>query len=344
MEVTEDPAQIAFAALSAPVALASWPDGCILAENGRFFELFRTPPSDGDQVRECLLQIDWDKASSRIENGRAYKQEVELQVKGRQAQYAFELRLLGDGNLLLVEGRDVGKQREAEYMLESYSRMAEKNARELQREKERVEKLLLNLMPRSVYEELRDYGTTTPVRYDNASVLMLDFVNFTEMTVSREPGSLVSELNDIFSAFDRIVELFGCERIKTIGDAYIAVAGLPDQDPDHAKHLASVAVRMKRYLERRNKAHHNVWEFRIGLATGALIGSMVGIQKYVYDIFGPAANLAARLEQECGPGEILVNQTFCELLGNAFHCTELDEISLKGFGPQTVYRLDYQRG
>src|SRR5690606_22772047 len=115
---------------------------------------------------------------------------------------------------------NISKRKEAEYMLDSYSKMSERNAKELQREKERVEKLLLNIMPRPVYEELRDYGTTTPVRFDAASVLMLDFVGFTEMAVSRDPSALISELNDIFSAFDRIVELFNCERIKTIGDGY----------------------------------------------------------------------------------------------------------------------------
>jgi adenylate cyclase len=82
--------------------------------------------------------------------------------------------------------------------------------------------------------------------------MMLDFVGFTDMTISRDPSALIAEFNDIFSAFDRIVDLFGCERIKTIGDAYMAVSGLPDPSPDHAY---NVALRIKRYLERRNKAH-----------------------------------------------------------------------------------------
>ncbi len=129
--------------------------------------------------------------------------------------------------LILVECFDITKIKEAEYMLESYAKISEKHTRELERERDRVERLLLNVMPKSVYEEMKDYGTTPPTRVDSAFVLMLDFVNFTEMAVSRDPSSLVAELNDIFSAFDRIVELFGCERIKTIGDAYAESGSIP---------------------------------------------------------------------------------------------------------------------
>ena len=99
-------------------------------------------------------------------------------------------------------------------------------------------------MPRTIYEELKDYGTTTPQRFDEATVIMLDFVDFTEMAISQDPSGLIAELNDIFSAFDRIVELFGCERIKTIGDAYMAVSGVPEETPEHAQNVARVALRM----------------------------------------------------------------------------------------------------
>lgn len=104
-------------------------------------------------------------------------------------------------------------------MIESYSKIIERQNRDLKKEKERVEKLLLNIMPQQVYEEWTEFGVTTPQRFDNASVLMLDFVGFTQMAISQEPTKLISELNDIFTAFDWIVEQFGCERLKTIGDA-----------------------------------------------------------------------------------------------------------------------------
>ena len=242
--------------------------------------------------------------------------------------------------LALVECKDISKLRETEYMLESYSKMAEKNTRELQREKERGEKLLLNIMPRSVYEEMRDFGTTTPQRFDNASIMMLDFVGFTNMAISRDPAGLIAELNDMFTAFDRIVELFGCERIKTIGDAYMAVSGLPEQTPDHAHNVARVALRIRRYLERRNAAHPEPWLCRIGINSGPVVGSVVGIQKYVYDIFGPGVNLAARMESNSEPMRITLCKPTYELIKDDFACTPRGEIEIKGFGTQELYFLD----
>lgn len=225
-------------------------------------------------------------------------------------------------------------------MLESYSKLSEKNARELQREKERVEKLLLNIMPKSVYEEMKDYGITTPQKFDSATVMMLDFVGFTEMAISRDPTAVISELNDIFSAFDRIVELFGCERIKTIGDAYLAVSGLPEETPDHAQNIAKVALRMKRYLEKRNAAHSETWSFRIGINSGPVIGSIVGLQKFVYDIFGPGVNLAARMESHSEPMCITLCEDTYELIKDDFICSERGEFEIKGFGKKQLYFLE----
>src|SRR5690606_32256955 len=165
-------------------------------------------------------------------------------------------------------------------------------------------------------------------------------VGFTSMAVSRDPSALIAELNDIFTAFDRIVELFGCERLKTIGDAYVAVAGLPDPSPDHAHSAARVALRIKRYLERRNASHPEHWQARLGLHTGPVIGSIVGVQKYVYDIFGPGVNLAARMEQLAEPMEIAVSAATHALIREGFLRSEIGEVDIKGFGTQPVYRLD----
>jgi class 3 adenylate cyclase len=244
---------------------------------------------------------------------------------------------------VVVECRDVSKQKQAEYMLESYSQLAEKNARELQREKERAERLLLNIMPKSVYEEMKEYGTVTPQRFDHATVLLLDFVGFTDMAISREPGALITELNDLFTGFDRIVELFGGERIKTIGDGYMAVAGVPEPAAEHAHNMARIALRMRRYIERRNLAHAEAWRCRIGLNSGPLIGSIVGVQKYVYDIFGPGVNLAARMEALSEPMRITISAPTYELLKDDFVCTERGPYEVQGFGTQTLYFLERER-
>jgi adenylate cyclase len=335
----------ALQSLEVAVAVARPESGTIIFENAKFFLWFE-PKDDVDApIWTRFASNEAKRAQESIAQKQACTWQMEVQAGPRQVCLDIEVRLLeeeGADPLILFQARNISKQKEAEYMLDSYSKMAEKNAKELNREKERVEKLLLNIMPRSVYEEMRDYGSTTPQRFDAASVLMLDFVGFTDMAVSRDPSALITELNDIFSAFDRIVDLFNCERIKTIGDGYVAVSGLPEATTDHARNLAKVALRMRRYLERRNAAHPVKWRCRIGIATGPVIGSVVGIQKYVYDIFGYAPNLAARLEAQSAPMEISINEALYELLGDDFSVTTRGETELKGFGMMPVYALEFE--
>jgi adenylate cyclase len=314
----------------------------LVFENGRFFEWF--PPDDevdDDSLGARLPSLDLEQARSRLERRGRYAFDTEAGEGARKVSLAGELREaeLGGRTYLVVEVHDVTKQREAEYLLDSYSNMVERHTRELQREKDRVEKLLLNIMPRAVYEEMRDSGFTTPQRFDEATILMLDFVGFTEMAISRDPTGLITELNDIFTVFDRIVEHFGCDRMKTIGDAYLAVSGLPEPNADHAESMARAAVRMRRYIEKRNASHAEEWLCRIGIHSGPVIGSIVGVQKYVYDVFGPGVNLAARMEELADPMQILVSAETEALIRDDFELTDLGEHELKGFGTQRVYAL-----
>lgn len=330
--------------LGVGIAVADAETFAIRFENALFFQWFAPDGEPDAPLSTRLKGLNIDRARVRLSEGRPFAYETELKIGPRKLTLAVELRRQHEdkAEFIVAECRNITKQKEAEYMLDSYSRMAEKNAREVQREKERVEKLLLNIMPHTVYEELRDFGTTTPQRFDQASVLMLDFVGFTEMAISSDPGATIAELNDIFSAFDRIAELFGCERIKTIGDAYMAVSGVPDPTSEHALHIAKTAVRMRRYLEKRNASHPTQWSCRIGIATGPLIGSMVGIQKYVYDVFGPAVNRAARLEGLCEPMHILIDENTWNLVREEFATAEFGETEVKGFGRQRLYNLEYQ--
>lgn len=325
------------------VALADPESWTILFENAKFFQWFAPSADVENALASRLKGLDVEKARTRLKDSKPYSYETEVRAGPRTINLIVELRREkdeGGAEVLLVQCHNISKQKEVEYMLDSYSKLAEKNAKELQREKERVEKLLLNIMPKSVYEELKDYGTTTPMRFEAATVMMLDFVGFTDMAISRDPAALISELNDIFTSFDRIVELFGCERIKTIGDAYVAVSGIPEHTPDHAVNVARAALRVRRYLERRNSSHPVHWKCRIGIATGPIIGSMVGIQKYVYDIFGPAPNLAARMETLCEPMEITCNKEAYDLLAKEFTFTERGETDVKGFGKIPTYTLE----
>jgi adenylate cyclase len=328
--------------LKVGVAIIELEEWKVLFENASFFKWF-APNSDADEpLTERLPGFNPSRVQARLQEGRAFSFEAEAQIGERKIPIAVEIRPLSEEftKQAIVECHDISKRRQAEYMLESYSKLSEKNARELEREKGRVERLLLNIMPKSVYEEMMDYGTVTPQLFNDASILMIDFVGHTEMAVARDPAALVTELNDIFTVFDRITDLYGCERIRTVGDAYVAVSGLPEPTPDHAHNIARVALRMLRYIERRNSAHPEAWHCRIGINSGPVIGSLVGIQKYVYDIFGPGINMASRMETLSESMKITISESTYQLIKNDFMCTERGEFEVKGFGMNTLYFLE----
>lgn len=268
---------------------------------------------------------------------------LDLSVKVRRRQVALEVQIREAVHearrILVIECQNVSRLRETEAMIDSYASMTERRTRELEREKTQVEKLLLNVMPQSVYEEYKAFGTVTPRLFEPVSVLMLDFVGFTEMAVAADPTETVSELNELFTAFDRIAEMNGCERIKTIGDCYMAVCGLPHPNPDHARLAARCAVGLVRFLRHRNRTHRNKWEARIGIASGSVVGSVVGIQKYIYDVFGPAVNCAARLQGQSAPMEISVPQSMVRDLGDEFAVIRERTETLRGFGPTAIATL-----
>jgi adenylate cyclase len=314
----------------------------VVFHNRRFGELFPAVLEGPRTLDELIPELAVERLRARTAEGRPFTCDAEGRLKRRTISLALQVTqpTPDDLSLLIVECQNVSKIRELEYMIESYSKMVEKQNRSLQREKERAEKLLLNIMPKTVYEELRTFGVTTPQRYDAASVLMLDFVGFTEMAISQDPSALIAELNDIFTSFDRIAEQFGCERIKTIGDAYMAVSGIPEPTPDHAQNIAKAALLFVRYLARRNASHAQTWQCRIGIASGPVIGSIVGIHKYVYDIFGPGVNLAARMETFSEPMQITLSEDMQRLLREDFRCSERGTFEVKGFGQRRLYSLE----
>ncbi len=309
--------------------------------NRRFGEWFPAVLDGTPALSVLLPTLDCEGLAERVADGTPWVTEVEAKVRRRTLTLAVTISPHEEEGraVLVLEATNVTKMKELEYMVESYSKMVEKQTRDLRKEKERVEKLLLNIMPRSVYEEWKTFGVTTPQRFDAAAVLMLDFVGFTEMAISRDPTSLIAELNDVFTAFDRIVEGFGGERIKTLGDAYIAVCGVPESGPDDGANIARIALRLVHYLERRNAQHAQAWRCRVGINIGPVIGSVIGVQKYVYDIFGPGANLAARMEQLAEPMEILLCDELYPHLRGEFHLEARGEVEVKGFGARRIWAL-----
>jgi adenylate cyclase len=306
-------------AIGVGVALVNVKDLTLRFHNDTFKEWFGDTET-GAKLGDIFVGLDIPALREALTGDGRYTTETSFKVRRRTMSVAMDFnRALDDGEQIIVlVCQNISRIKELESMIDSYSMMVERNTREIKREKEQVEKLLLNMMPRSVYEEYKTFGVVTPRLYDPVSVLALEFAGFTDMVANHEPGVIVSELNDIYSAFDKIGEQFGCERIKTVGDAYITVSGLPDPQPDHANSVASAAVRFLRYLEQRNASHPIQWNCRIGLAAGSVIGSVVGVQKYIYDVFGPAVTRSLQLRDGAKPMTIATDASVTEQLGEAF--------------------------
>lgn len=308
--------------------------------NDTFAEWFGTP-EPGARLGDLFRDLDTAALHAALADGGRHTTENSFKLRRRTMVVAMDFNLaLADGERIAVlVCQNITRIKELESMIDSYSMMVERNTREIKREKEQVEKLLLNMMPRSVYEEYKTFGVVTPRHYAPVSVLTADFVDFADMVARLDPGVIVSELNDIYTAFDRIGEQFGCERIKTIGDVYMTVAGVPDRSEDHAGAVANAAVRFVRYLAQRNASHPNAWRCRIGIASGAVIGSVVGVQKYLYDVFGPAVTCAQRLRQQAAPMTICVETTLAALLRDRFELARADVLDAGTEGALEVFRL-----
>lgn len=327
-------------AIGVGVALLDMEDLTFRFHNDTFAEWFGEP-EPGARLTDLFAALDGDALRAELADGGRFATETTFKVRRRTMTVALDFNRALDGGerIAVLVCQNITRIKELESMIDSYSMMVERNTREIKREKEQVEKLLLNMMPRSVYEEYKTFGVVTPRLYEPVSVLTLDFCRFGELVATLDPGVIVSELNDIYSAFDRIGEQFGCERIKTIGDVYITVSGMPDPAPDHATSVVNAAVRFMRYLKQRNDSHPVQWECRIGLSTGAVIGSVVGVQKYIYDVFGPAVTRALRIRACSEPMTASCDGAVADLVDSSFAMVPNGTLEVGG-DTQDVFRIE----
>ncbi|MCX6233684.1 MAG: tetratricopeptide repeat protein [Bacteroidetes bacterium] len=204
-------------------------------------------------------------------------------------------------------------------------------------EKDKSDKLLLNILPSGIATDLKEKGKTEPQLYENVTVCFTDIVDFTELAARMEPKFLIDELNKIFTAFDTIIEKYNCERIKTIGDAYMAVCGLPDENPRHAENIIWSAVEMIQYLEKKNLESKIDWRIRVGIHSGPVIAGVVGVKKYIYDVFGDTINTASRIENVSEPMRINISDVTYNLVKDKFKFEEREEIEVKGKGKMKMF-------
>jgi class 3 adenylate cyclase len=221
-----------------------------------------------------------------------------------------------------------------------------KRTAELRQEKEASEKLLLNILPEEIAKELKENGEAEARSFNQVSILFTDFKEFTQLSEKLTAKALVAEINHCFMAFDRICEEYEIEKIKTIGDAYMASGGLPVPSEDSAKNIVLAAIQMTEFMLQRKKERETSgqlpFEMRAGAHTGPVVAGIVGVKKFQYDIWGDTVNTASRMESHGEVGRVNVSQTTYELLKNESQLTfeHRGKLEVKGKGEVNMYFVE----
>ncbi|MCP4112816.1 MAG: adenylate/guanylate cyclase domain-containing protein [Desulfobacteraceae bacterium] len=213
----------------------------------------------------------------------------------------------------------------------------------LAKEYGRSENLLLNILPASIAQRLKGEPSIIADGHADSTILFSDIVGFTTLSEQISPKELVSLLNGIFSRFDERVDEYGLEKIKTIGDAYMIAAGLPEYRADHAEVMAEMAFDMIEVISSFNTSMGQSLNIRIGINSGPVVAGVIGKKKFVYDLWGDSVNIAARMESHGLPGEIQVAEATYQLLKHKYLFEERGMIDVKGKGPMQTYLIKGRR-
>jgi class 3 adenylate cyclase len=209
----------------------------------------------------------------------------------------------------------------------------------LDQEREKSENLLRNVLPDPIAERLKAQPGTIADDHPEATVLFADIVDFTPLSVRLSAAEVVSLLNDIFSEFDTLAEKYGLEKIKTIGDAYMVVGGLPEARADHARAVAEMALEMQSLISGFRRDTGEALQLRIGIHSGPVVAGVIGRRKFIYDLWGDTVNVASRMESHSGAGIIQVTEATRQLLRDEFAFSDARQIEVKGRGSVTTYFL-----
>jgi len=250
------------------------------------------------------------------------------------AQFAISL----DNVVLYSELEDKVKERTFE--------IAEKNEL-LALEKKKSDDLLLNILPADTAQELKDYGKTTARLYNDVTVLFCDIKDFTFFAEKLSPEELINQLDICFKKFDQICQKHGIEKIKTVGDAYIAAGGIPKKNFNTAAAVVYAALDMQKFVKTtfdiRLKGEKEFFQIRIGIHTGSVIAGVVGSKKFQFDIWGDTVNLAARMEQACDAGMINISSATYEIIKNEFDCTYRGKVISKNKGKLEMFYVEEKK-
>ncbi|MGI0483995.1 adenylate/guanylate cyclase domain-containing protein [Pantanalinema rosaneae CENA516] len=249
------------------------------------------------------------------------------------------LLLLALMGIALVISRLRQTSKELELRVIERTAQLRQSNQQLVEEQEKSDQLLLNILPESIANQLKQGQSSFAQGFAEATVLFADLVNFTKLSERMPPTQLVSLLNEIFSQFDRLTETHGLEKIKTIGDAYMVVGGLPLPRADHAEAIANMAMDMQAEILRFNLRRGHDCDIRIGINTGPVVAGVIGTKKFIYDLWGDTVNVASRMESHGIAGEIQVSASTYELLKHRYNFQPRGSIHIKGKGEMEVYLL-----
>ncbi len=228
---------------------------------------------------------------------------------------------------------DISQQKEIERLYE-----------EVQIEKAKSDKLLLNILPEKVANELKEKGIVTPVYYDEVSILFTDFKGFTQIAQKMSPQDLIKELDSCFSQFDKIAEKYKLEKLKTIGDSYMCASGLYNDTKRHAINIALAGIEIKNLMNQVKSIKETLgvpyWELRIGIHSGPVMAGVVGEKKFAYDVWGDTVNTASRMESSGSPGKVNISDSTYDLIKDYFEFTFRGEVEAKNKGKIKMYFIE----
>jgi adenylate cyclase len=311
-------------------------------ENYKLFVFYRDSILNGEtsqKIARQKMQYEYNKT-----------EELEKAEQARKDMWQIIIRYSILGGLvivtvfLLLVFRQRNKIRNEKKISEEERKKAETERKRAELQNERSEELLLNILPAEVAEEIKRDGHSKAKTFSMVTVMMTDFKDFTSASERYSAELLVAEIDFCFSAFDKIIQKYGVEKIKTIGDAYMCVGGMPVLTTTHAHDVVNAAIGIRNFMAERKKEQDAkggiAFELRLGVHTGPVVAGIVGVNKYAYDIWGNTVNLAARMEQNSEAGKINISGSTYQLVKDKFKCTYRGKVEVKNKGEVEMYFVE----